>query len=280
MRPQGRQRRPGRRGPHQLLADQKAAEARFLEPLQVGRVPDPALGHGHDPFRNPRRQPEADVERHLEGAEIAAVDADERRPPRERPLQLGLVVHLDQHLHAELLAAPSQLLQTRPRMQGRDHEHGVGAGVAGFHELVRFEDEVLAQQRQAATPPEIREDLEAALEVLRLGQDRDGGGSAALILGGERGRIEVRAQDSGRGGCLLDLGDHGRSLPEQGGLERSYLRRARKPMLHRLGRESLLGAGDLAQLGLDDLLEDRSFERVWKPVSGHERRGHRGHLEE
>ena len=48
-----------------------------------------------------RRQPLADRERGLEHLEIAVVDADQPRLQLQRAVELGLVVHLDQHVHAE-----------------------------------------------------------------------------------------------------------------------------------------------------------------------------------
>ena len=49
----------------------------------------------------------ADLERGDEGLEVAVIDADERRFEPERTLELGVVVHLEQHVHAEPIAAAS-----------------------------------------------------------------------------------------------------------------------------------------------------------------------------
>ena len=49
-----------------------------------------------------RREPLGGLERRLEGPQVAVVDADQPRAKLQRPLHLGLVMHLDQHVHAEL----------------------------------------------------------------------------------------------------------------------------------------------------------------------------------
>ena len=52
--------------------------------------------------RHQRRQPLGGLEADLEGAQVAVVDADQRRGEFQRPLGLGLVMHFHQHVHAEV----------------------------------------------------------------------------------------------------------------------------------------------------------------------------------
>ena len=72
-----------------------------LQAGDVGGREDAALADEHAILRHQRREPLADGEDRLEGAEVAVVDADQRATQRERARQLGLVVDLDQHVHAE-----------------------------------------------------------------------------------------------------------------------------------------------------------------------------------
>ena len=60
-----------------------------------------------------RRELLADGKRHLEGAQIAVVDADQRRVERQRAVELGPVVHLDQHVHAEPVRGVDQRARLR-----------------------------------------------------------------------------------------------------------------------------------------------------------------------
>ena len=61
-----------------------------------------------------------------ERAQVALVDPDQPRPGRQGPVELGLVVHLDQGGQAELVGQcrePAQLVVVE---RGHDQQHGVG----------------------------------------------------------------------------------------------------------------------------------------------------------
>src|SRR5690349_8184203 len=79
-----RQQRPCRRGDiglaHQAFADQEGRHADAREPRQVGRGEDAAFADHQPLARDQRCQRLAGFKRGLEGAEIAVVDADHRRP--------------------------------------------------------------------------------------------------------------------------------------------------------------------------------------------------------
>src|SRR5215470_16387265 len=85
---------------HQALADQEGAHARGPQCTEIGRGDDPAFRHRDAAGGNSRRQALGGHKRGLEGAQIAIVDADQPRAQLERALELGLVVHLEQHIHA------------------------------------------------------------------------------------------------------------------------------------------------------------------------------------
>src|SRR5262245_27310797 len=62
---------------HQTLTDEEGVDPRALEPCQIGRRADPALGHDERAVRQQRRQALAGLEPRLEGLEIAVVDPDQ-----------------------------------------------------------------------------------------------------------------------------------------------------------------------------------------------------------
>ena len=76
---------------------------------------DAALADQEAVRRNQRGQPLGGFETGLEGAQIAVVDADQPRAQFQRALGLGLVMHLDQHVHAEFEGRVFQRLAPRRR---------------------------------------------------------------------------------------------------------------------------------------------------------------------
>ena len=116
----------------------------------VGRREDAAFGDHQPAGRNARQQVERGRERHVEGAQVAVVDADERRREPQRALELGGVVHLDQHRHAEVARAGFERGEARVVERGDDQQDRVGAQRARLGDLVLVDDEVLAQRRQRA----------------------------------------------------------------------------------------------------------------------------------
>ena len=99
-----------------------------------------------------RRHADGEVDRGLqrrfEGAQIAVVDADELGVEAERAVELDLVVHFDQRVHAPLGGGVEQIARRVVADGGEDDEDAVGAPGAGFGHLVGLEHEVLAQHRQ------------------------------------------------------------------------------------------------------------------------------------
>ena len=67
----------------------------------------------------------------LEGDEVALVHADEGGAGGERPLELGLVVHLDQGVEPELGGQVVEVAQLVVVEGGDDEQHGVGAHEPG-----------------------------------------------------------------------------------------------------------------------------------------------------
>ena len=67
---------------------------------------------------------------------------------------------------------------------------------ARLDHLVGIEHEVLAQHRQSHRGARRDEMRRLALEIGRVGQDREAGGAAALIGAGQRRRVEIGADQA------------------------------------------------------------------------------------
>src|SRR5438105_1739297 len=85
-------------------------------------------------------------------------------------------------------------------------EGGVSAGGTRLPQLVRGDDEVLAQDRNRDRAADRQEVVEAAVEATLLGQHADGGGTTRGVVGGQRSRIGDVGQLAPAGARPLDLG--------------------------------------------------------------------------
>src|SRR5262249_9146751 len=94
---------------HEALAHEEGRNADGGKLVQVGGRENPALANGNATWRNFRRQAPAGGERRLERLQIAVVDSDELRPQAQRALELALVVHFQQDIHAERDGAGFQI---------------------------------------------------------------------------------------------------------------------------------------------------------------------------
>ena len=120
------------------------------EPRHIGRREDAALADEQPVGRHQRRQALGHGERRLEGPEVAVVDADERRGEPQRALELRLVVHLDEHVHAERERRLLERLRLVVGDRRHDDQDAVGAPGARLEDLVGLEHEILAERRQRA----------------------------------------------------------------------------------------------------------------------------------
>ena len=161
---------------------------------------------------------------HVDGplVEVAVVDPDHLGVELKRALELAVVVDLDQAVEVE----PPRLVVDRARARRRssaadDQQHRVGAVDRGLVQLVRIDDEVLAEDRQLARLAGGAQVVERAAEALLLGQDRERRGAAPLV-----GADPI--DDLGRGGdvagarrAALELGDHREARANQRLVERA-----------------------------------------------------------
>src|SRR5713101_7492794 len=89
------------------------------------------------------------VERRRERRKIAVIDANDPglREPLEDEVQLTLVMHLDQHIQAELLPGQMVIVDQLLTVEYRhDQEHGVGQMRPRFVELKFVHHELLVER--------------------------------------------------------------------------------------------------------------------------------------
>ena len=187
---------------------------------------DAALGDDEAPGRHSRQQLERRLERDLEGAQVAVVDADQRRPQgaaRARARAASCTSTSTAMPSACAIASKSRI--SASSRHGGDQQDRVGAHRARLEHLPGVDDEVLAQHRQRRTPRAPPRDTRRALEELRVGQHAQRRRAVPLVARGDLGRQEIRAQHALARARLLDLGDHRGAAG--GDLARAARRRSR-----------------------------------------------------
>ncbi len=217
-----------------LSPTRKVDDADLCQPGEIVGREDAAFADHHAIVRHQRRQPLGHLERGDEGLEVAVVDADERRLELERALELGGVVHLEQHVHAVPDRSGLDLRGRAIVERRHDDEDAVGAHRARFRHLIRLVHEVLAQHRQVGCRAGGDEELGRALERGAVGEDREAGGAARLVGPRQRRRIEVGADQPPGRARLLDLGDQGIIAAVEPALDRAQKAARRVGALGRL----------------------------------------------
>lgn len=125
----------------------------------------------------------------LEVLQVARVDADDLGSGVHGALRLLLVVRLDERGEPDRLGSLDQGDQGLLVEGGDDQQGEVGAVRPGLPQLVRGDDEVLAQDRDVDLGADRLQVGERAAEAALLGEDRDDGRAARLVVRGERGRV-------------------------------------------------------------------------------------------
>ena len=109
---------PTRKVPIPAFSSSCSTSAWVVMPLSDDQMR--AAGHAE-------RQVDRGLQRRLEGAQVAVVDADELGVERQRPVELDLVVHLDQRIHAPLGGGVEQVARGVVADGGEDDQDAVGA---------------------------------------------------------------------------------------------------------------------------------------------------------
>ena len=191
----------------------------------------------------------------LERLEVARVDADDAGARVHGALDLVLVVHLDERREPDGLRALDERLQGGLVQGGHDQQREVGAVRPGLPQLVRGDDEVLAQDRDVDLGAHGLQVGERTAEAALLGQYGDDGGAARLVVGGEPGRVGDRGERAlGRAGAL-DLADHLDAVAAQGGHTVLGGGRLGRALLELVEADARLPLREVGTDSVDDLVE-------------------------
>ena len=218
---------------------------------------DAALGDDGDLGRDRGQQREGGVQRRLEGLEVAVVDAEQGRREGEGGLDLRRIVHLDQHVHAEVPRERVELGERARVERGDDEQDAVRAERARLEHLPGVDDEVLAQRRQGGGVAGRRQVRVVALEVALVGEDGKAGGPGGLVGAGDADRLELGPDHALARGGLLDLRDNARATIPQGRGEPPGRRRRLGGRTYLREGEGPRAPGHLRGLVGEDLVEDR-----------------------
>ena len=133
-----------------------------------------------------------------------------RGADRDGPLDLALVVGLDQHGEAELERERVQVgEQAVVGERGDDEQHRVGADASRLEHLHLVDHEVLAQRRERGRLARGLQVGDRAAEERIVGEHRERGRAPGFVQPGRALRIEVGSELTLRRRAPLDLRDHG-----------------------------------------------------------------------
>ena len=116
-----------------------------------------------------------------------------------------------QHIQRNPLRRAGKALQLRIGQRRRNQQNRIRRVRPRFHNLILIHHEVFAQAGQDNGLRSKLEVAQATLKVGLVGEDGERGCAARLITLGDPGHVEVSADHSFGGRCLLDFGDDGRT---------------------------------------------------------------------
>ena len=180
----------GRRGhirlAHQGFADKETARAGGGQAVEICGSADPAFGDDDAVRRHFRRQGFGGAQIGFERLQVAVVDADQPHRKAQGAVELGAVMDFGEHIETELGGGRRQLSGRCIGQRRHDQQDAVGPDAPAFQDLIRVEDEILAQHRQTDRLARRGEVVIAALEIGHVGQHRQAAGAARRIGAGER----------------------------------------------------------------------------------------------
>ena len=192
-------------GAHEGFADEQGVEIGGDELLDIGAGFDATFGDEDFFVVDEFAELEGVVEIDVHGFEVAVIDAEQAAG------ELGVVgevldaleglgfVDFEQDGEVERVSGFEQLGELIGGEGFGDEEDGVGAGSTGLDNLVRIDDEILAEDRQGDGVFDQFEILEFSLEEMFVGKDADGVGAGVLVDLGERVGLEIGSDYAGRG---------------------------------------------------------------------------------
>ena len=196
-------------GAHEGFADEEGVKAGVAEAGDVGGGFDAAFGDLDDVGRDAVDELERGIEVNVEGMEVAVVDPDEVASGGEGAVEFGGVVDFAEDVELEFAGAAMERDELVLFEGGDDEQDGVGAAGAGLEELEVVEDEVFAEAGDGDGLGGKLQISQRALEEGLVGEDGERGGAGGFEFGGERGDVEVGADEAFGGRGFLELGDDG-----------------------------------------------------------------------
>ena len=131
-------------------------------------------------IRYQRQQIQCVIQAYLKGMQIAIIDADHIKTQRQRHIQLGPVMHLYQHIHADITGQPIQGFQLFRfiHKSGNNQQNAIGTDGARLIHLIFINNKILADNRQVTGIAGSCEIILMALEKVMIGQYRQAGGAS------------------------------------------------------------------------------------------------------
>ena len=141
--------RPDLRGRDERLADQKRPDPRLQKRLDLLPRPDPAFADRDPVFRDEGCERHGGPDVRHKGLQVPVVDPDDLRSGGQGLLQFLPVVDLDQGGEPQRVGQIPVFPELPLRKDGRDEQDGVRADRPRLADLVRIDDELLPEDRQA-----------------------------------------------------------------------------------------------------------------------------------
>src|SRR5712691_3368315 len=186
-------------GSVESFTDQHGVSAGSDDPTYVGASEEAAFADDDGTGRDRRQELQRRLQARLEGGEVAVVDPEDAASGGKGLIELGGRVTLDQGGEAESLRGGEQITQPRRLENRNDQQHRVGARGARLPELILVDGEVLPEQRNVDRRAHSPQIVEAPLEILLIGEDRDRVGSVARVRGGHGHRVQAAGDHAARG---------------------------------------------------------------------------------
>src|SRR6266852_2607673 len=186
-------------GSDESFTDQHGVSAGSDEPTYVGASEEAAFADDDGTGRDRRQELQRRLQARLEGGEVAVVDPEDAASGGKGLIELGGRVTLDQGGEAESLRGGEQITPPRRLENRNDQQHRVGARGARLPELILVDGEVLPEQRNVDRRAHSPQIVEAPLEILLIGEDRDRVGSVARVRGGHGHRVQAAGEHAARG---------------------------------------------------------------------------------
>ncbi len=160
---------PRLRCAHEAFPHQKGMHACGAHALYVLLGRNAAFGNKQAVFGHVCQQGQRCLQRDVECAQIAVINANQRGCEPQRALQFCTIVHFHQYRHAQAVGNGFQLGHLGIVQTGGNQQNGIGAYRARFIDLVGVDDEVFAQHGQMAAGARLLQIIVAALEELPIG---------------------------------------------------------------------------------------------------------------